>query len=201
MKAARVALGAGMALAMMGTAYPQAQDEKGHEAIRSLKALYERAVNEGKLELIEPHLDAAFTGVMLTGEEVHGFAGLKAYWEKIWQLIGKGGKYTTELNAERSWIQGDVAVARGTAQEYLVAASGNEYRISPYWTAVLVRRDGHWKLLRVQGTMDPVGNPFVKVMVSESVRWTGIIVGILALGAGLAAGFFLGRRRVRAATA
>lgn len=201
MKAARMTLAAGLALAMLGASGPQAQDEKEHEALRAMKAVYEKAVNEGKLELLEPLLDADFTGVMLTGEEVAGFAGLKAYWEKLWKMIGQGGKYTTTLDPERSWIQGDVAVARGTAQEHVVAASGNEYRFTPHWTAVLVRREGKWKVLRVQGTMDPVGNPFVQAIVSGSARWTGIIVGILALGAGGTAGFFLGRRRARSASA
>lgn len=199
MKASRVALAALTAVAVMGASGPQAQDEKEHDALRAFKGLYEKAVNEGKLEILEPHLDPGFTGVMLTGEEVTGFAGLKAYWEKLWKMIGQGGKYTTALSPERSWIQGDVAVARGTAQEHVVAASGNEYKFSPHWTAVLVRREGNWKVLRVQGSMDPVGNPFVKVIAGEAAKWTGIIVGILALAAGGVAGFYLGRRKARAA--
>ena len=175
----------------------RADEEADHEALRGLKATYERALNEDKLELLKPHLAEGFTGVMMTSEPVAGFEALQAYWVKMKAMIGAGGKYTTTLSPERSWIQGDVAVARGTAEERILAGSGREYRIETQWTALCVKRDGRWQILRAHGSMDPLGNEFVKTGLREIALASG--GGMFVIGA-LAGGFlvFLILRRRRA---
>lgn len=169
--------------------------EKDVEAIKALGTLYEKAINEGKLELLEPHLDKEFTGVMITNEEISDFNGLKAYWKKLWEMIGEGGQYKTTLKPEHRWICGDIAISRGTTEDYVLAASGNEYRFSSSFTAVLIKREGQWRIMRIQGSVDPLGNPFVKVIVGEAAQKAGIVAGVVALIVGIIAGFLLGRRK------
>jgi ketosteroid isomerase-like protein len=176
----------------------RADEEQDHEALRQLRAVYEQAVNENRLELLAPHLDASFTGVMLTGDQVSGFDGLKAYWAKIRDLMGPGGRYTVKLNPDLSLLFGDVALAKGTTEDVVVTDAG-EYRFSGHWTAVLQRKDGAWKVVRAQGSMDPIGNPFVKKGMSR-VGLVGGGAGIVLGGlAGVFAGMALGRRRAAAA--
>ena len=165
-----------------------ADEEADHEALRALKAVYEQAVNEDRLELLKPHLAEGFTGVMATAEPVAGYVGLEAYWRKVKAMIGAGGRYRTTLEADRSWIRGDIAVAKGTAREEILAGSGRTYRVTEPWTVVCVREGGAWKILRAHSGMDPLENEFVKA----ELRGIALASGGLMLAIGLAAGGFAG---------
>ena len=83
-------------------------------------------------------------------------------------------------------ILGDVALARGTTADVVKTSNGQEYRFSALWTATLQKEGGNWKIRTIQGTMDPIGNPFVRefgkrlvVRVSSAVGAATLIVGAL----------------------
>jgi ketosteroid isomerase-like protein len=177
----------------------RADDEADHEALRKIRRVYEQAVAEDKVELLVPYLDPQFTAVMLTGELVVGADGMRAYWRKIKDLMGPGGRYTVTVEPDLSTLMGDVALAKGTTSDVVVTDQG-EYRFKSQWTGVCRRVDGQWKVLRIQGSMDPVGNPFVKKALSRSAAWSG--GGGLGIGSvvGLAAGVLLRRRGSKTAS-
>ncbi len=66
-------------LFLLLTALPAFSQEADKQALRDLKAIYERAIAEKDLELIKPHLAADFTAVMITADEVKDYDGIKAY--------------------------------------------------------------------------------------------------------------------------
>jgi hypothetical protein len=168
-------------------AISQNADQAEHDALRALVPLYEQAANQGKLDVLKPCLDAEFSGVMVTGEEVTSFASLEAYWAKIKGLLGEGGSYRVKVNvADTAILSGDLAVAHGTTED-VVNTRGRVYRFESRWTAVCRKRDGQWKLLRIQASMDPVANPFVL----SAVRATSILFGLIAGIAGLVVGWIL----------
>jgi ketosteroid isomerase-like protein len=173
-----------------------AGDETDHDALRALVPMYERAANEGKPELLKPYLDADFSGVMVTGEEVDGSASLEAYWEKIQKLMGDGGKYHVKVNvATRSILSGDLAVAHGTTTDEVITSRGKEYRFEGRWTAVCRKQNGQWKVLRVHGSMDPIFNPFVGAAVRASSISAGSVTGIVCLVIGWLLHVLWSRRR------
>ena len=198
MKKKTLALAFGIAL-LTGAGVAAADDAADHDALRKLKRAYEEAVAQDRVDALVPHLDKQFSGIMLTGEQVVGEEGIRAYWKKIKDLMGPGGKYTVSVEPEDlSMLFGDIAVAKGTTTDVVTTDRG-EYRFTSHWTAVCRRVDGEWKILRVQGSMDPVANPFVKKLVTTSAVWSGGGGGGLGLAAGLAGGVLLGRRRKAAA--
>jgi ketosteroid isomerase-like protein len=178
--------------ASLGSA--RADDEADHEALRKLRAVYEQAVKEDRVDLLAPHLDPEFTGVMLTGERVVGLDGMRAYWQKVKDLMGPGGRYTVTVEPDLSTLLGDVALAKGATSDVVVTDRG-EYRFKSQWTAVCRRVGGEWKILRVQGSMDPVGNPFVKKFLAASALWSGGGGAGVGLALGLVSGILIGRRR------
>lgn len=162
-----------------------AETEADHEALRNLKTLYERAAAEGKPDALKPFLAEKFTGVMVTGDEVSSFDSLDAYFKKIKDLLGDGGKYSVTVKpAEKARFFGDVAIAYGSTDDVATTGSGREYKFTSSWTAVCVKEGGQWKILRVQGSMDPVANVFVKDAISGAGWLAGIggAVGGLVLG-------------------
>lgn len=173
------------------------QEEADHEALRRLRATYEQAIREGRVDLLQPHLHSDFHGVMVTGRAVNSFAELQQYWRDIKELIGEGGSYATTLNPERSVIVGDIAMARGTTDDVVRTGDGDEFRFSTQWGATLQREGSDWKIRYVQGSMDPIANPFVREFTQRALLRTGggaLLAGIIV---GIAFGWIWHKRRVR----
>src|SRR5689334_7978173 len=76
----------------------RADEEADHAALRSLVHEYESTIQKGDPSLLRPYPAEDFSGVMVTGEEVHNFESLDAYWNKIQALLGKVGKYSVKVN-------------------------------------------------------------------------------------------------------
>ena len=178
---------------------PSPQEEADHESLRALKGIYEQAVRENRIDLLQPHLHGEFHGVMVTGRAVNSFADLQQYWRDIKNLIGEGGTYTTTLNPERSVILEDIALARGTTDDVVKTDDGTEFRFATLWTATLQREGRAWKIRYVQGTMDPVGNPFVREFGRRAVVRTAAGALLAGLIVGIAFGLIWQRRRMRRA--
>jgi hypothetical protein len=172
-----------------------ADEAADHAALRELKTLYERAVNENRLDLLAPHIGTPFHGVMITSKSVSTLEDMKGYWASMQRLMGPGGTYRVTLDPARSVILGDLALARGTTSDVVTTDEGRVYRFGTNWTATLQRQDGVWKIVQVQGSMDPVGNAFVRSFIRESLMKYGAVIALLALVLGLAIGFTVGRRR------
>jgi hypothetical protein len=173
------------------------QEEADHEALRRLKAIYEQAIREDRIDLLQPHLHPDFHGVMVTGRAVNSFADLQQYWRDIRGLIGEGGSYTTTLNPERSVIAGDIALARGTTDDFVTTGEGAEFKFSTLWGTTLQRESGTWKIRYVQGTMDPITNPFVREFTRRALLRTGGTALLAGLIVGIAFGWIWNRRRAR----
>lgn len=173
----------------------QADEEADHQALRELRALYERALNEDKLDLLAPHIGQPFYGVMITSKRVSNLEEMKAYWADMKRLMGSGGTYQVKVNPERSAILGDIAMARGTTSD-VVTSHGQTFRFGTSWTAVLHRQNGVWKIVQVQGTMDPVNNAFVAKFRRNAILLYGGGMALAALVLGWLLGARLARRKV-----
>jgi len=143
-------------------------------------------VRNNRIDALAPYFHSDFHGVMVTGRAVNSVADVQQYWRDIRGLIGEGGTYTTTVNPERSVLLGDLALARGTTDDVVRTNDGREYRFATLWTATLQKEGGNWKIRTIQGTMDPVGNPFVRefgkrlvVRVSSAVGAASLIFGAL----------------------
>ena len=180
---------------------PNAAEEADHESLRQLRAVYEKAIRDDRIETLGPYLASDFHGVMLTGRVVKSLDDLKHYWADIKALIGEGGTYTTTLDPERSILLGDVALARGTTSDVVVTNRRQEFRFVSYWTATLRKENGVWKIRQVQGSIDPVGNPFVREFTRRAVTLgAAVAAGVgFVLGGGVAV-FFVRRRASRQRT-
>ena len=174
----------------------QAADEADRAALRAIKAVYEDACKTGDPNKLAPHLSANATGVMVTGEEVVGLDGIKTYWTKIQSLMGPGGVYTTAITVDNTEFFGDTSVSRGTTDDLVRLASGNELKFNSRWTAVCRKENGAWKIYRMQASLDPIQNVFI----AGRIAGAKLTYGIGGLVTGLALGFIILKRRRSAAS-
>jgi ketosteroid isomerase-like protein len=170
-------------------------EEAEHQALRNIKVMYERAVNEDRLDLLKPYFATPFYGVMLTSKRVSTLDEMKQYWNEMKQLMGPGGMYHVTVIPERSVLMGDFALARGVTQDVVRMSDGKMLPFGTNWTAVLHKEGGTWKVLQVQGSMDPIHNPFVMNAIRVVAIRIAVIIGIIALILGLLVGWLIGRRR------
>lgn len=200
----RTTLAIALATAMLGSAGARA-DDADHEALRALREVYERAVNENNVELLRPCLDPDFSAVTSTNQVVSGYDAFRASWQEYWGRVpvGEGGpRYTARLQPSVSLVYGDLAVGGGTSNDTIKTADGREYPLVARWTVVFRKQAGTWKILRLHASLDPFGNPFVV----REVRRVALQAAIAALLAGVLLGW-LGRwawdrrRRVSSARA
>ncbi len=160
------------------------------EALRELKATYEKAIAEGDLSIIEPHLAEDFTAVMITADEVSDYDGIKAYWKKVKEFIGKDGTYTVSIEPDDTIFEGNIAIAKGTAKEHVVRG-GKAIDLISKWTAIARKEGNSWKLVRIQASVDPVNNPIVTALGKTKLWITGGAAAVI----GLLIGWLIGKRK------
>jgi ketosteroid isomerase-like protein len=177
-------------LFLLLTVLPAFSQEADKQALRDLKATYERAVAEKDLDLIKPHLADDFTAVMLTGDEVKDYDGIKAYWAKVEEFIGKDGTYTVSVEPDDTIFDGNIAIAKGIAKEHVVRG-GKNIDLTSKWTAIARKEGETWKLVRIQASIDPVNNPIITAL-NKGKLW---LTGALAAVSGLILGWLFGRRK------
>lgn len=170
-------------------AAPSAAEEAEWVKIRNIKAIYEDAVNSNQLEKLQPYIAKNFHGVMVNGREARSYDDLVKIVADLRALIGAGGSYHVKISYEPGTMFGNVAVANGAAEESIVTGSGKRFDPTSTWLVNLIKEDGDWKLYRVQATMDPVNNVFVR----DTVKYTGIFFG----GGGVLVGALIGSLAIR----
>jgi ketosteroid isomerase-like protein len=168
------------------TAASLPDEESLHQELRGMKKIYEDAVNSGDLKTLAPVFGPQTSGVVATNEEFHTLDEMQQIFDRFKSTLGPGYTYRVTLNPERSLIYGDIAVCRGTSDEYVKSGNGHEFNLTTRWTAVLRRENGQWHLLRSQVSMDPFHNPVteyffasVKKIYGGGGLAIGLVVGIL----------------------
>ncbi len=169
---------------------PGLATEQDKDALRNLKAIYEKAISTRDLSLLKPHLAADFTAVMITADEVKGYEGILSYWKKVEDFLGKEGTYQVTIDPDDTIFEGNIAIAKGRAKEHAVR-SGKVLDFTSPWTAIARKEGEVWKIVRIQASIDPVGNPIIAALQGYKL-W---LIGLAALVGGVIVGRFLPRRK------
>ncbi len=169
---------------------PAFANEEDKQALRNLRDVYEKAIASRDLAALKPHLAADFTAVMITAEEIKGYDGTLEYWKKVEGFIGKDGTYQVKVDPDDTIFEGNIAIAKGRANEHAVRG-GTTLDFVSQWTAIARKEGGVWKLVRIQASIDPVGNPIITALQGYK-QW---FIGLGALVGGLVIGRLLPRKR------
>jgi ketosteroid isomerase-like protein len=178
-------------LVLLALCLPSFSSEEDKEALRNLRGIYEQAIVARDFSALKPHLASDFTAVMITADEVKGYDGILAYWKKVEGFLGEKGTYKVTIEPDDTTFEGNLALAKGRALEQ-VTRSGKAFVFTTQWTAIARKEGGAWKLVRLQATIDPVGNPIV-ASIQRMKLWT---IGVVMLLGGFVIGRLLPRRKV-----
>lgn len=175
---------------LLALCLPVLAAEEDKVALRNLKSIYEKAIASRDLATLKPHLAADFTAVMITADEVKGYGGILDYWKKVEDFLGKDGTYQVTIDPDDTIFEGNIAIAKGRANEHAVR-NGKTLDFVSQWTAIARKEGGEWKLVRIQASIDPVGNPIIKALQGYK-EW---FIGVAALVGGLLIGRLIPRKK------
>lgn len=164
--------------------------EADKQALRTLGASYEKAINSGDLSSLAPSLTSTASAVFLTNDEVKGLPAMQAFFNDIKKRLGPGSSYSIKLVPDDTQFFGDIALAHGSTEESVTMA-GKILNYTTRWTAVLRKLEGTWKAERLHVSLNPIDNPIIAAR-TVGQSW---LVGAVASVSGIVLGFLLARLR------
>lgn len=176
----------------------QEPDHEIHEALRKVLTDVTAAINSGQYDKMLPYLTENVEATSITQETMTGRAQIEKYFREWFGPQAYMKRMTMKLEADKltdlapdkSW-----GLVRGKALEHYEANDGDVFDFVTRWTAVMVRdSDGQWRLRAIHFGTNNLDNP-VLTKVRNTLLRNGIIAAIVCLVLGIAAGWWLGRRR------
>lgn len=183
---------------LVGGARAQEPDHEIHEALRKVLIDVTAAINSGQYDKMLPYLTENVEATSITQETMTGRAQIAKYFREWFGPQAYMKRMTMKLEADKltdlapdkSW-----GLVRGKALEHYEANDGDVFDFVTRWTAVMVRdSDGQWRLRAIHFGTNNLDNP-VLTKVKTTLLRNGIIAALACLALGLAAGWWLGRRR------
>ncbi len=183
-------------------ATPQVDTEEhpAHAELRLLRQHMEDAMNAQDVKsLLEGVTDDVVFSTM-NGDVVKGKAGIQAYFDKMMKGPNPRVKaIKTHFEADELTHlyspTGDprdarFGVAYGHSNDEYTLADGTQIKVTPQWSAALIRDEQSWKIANFHYSVNMFDNP-----VLSALKGKFALVGGAGLLLGLLIGFFLGRRR------
>jgi ketosteroid isomerase-like protein len=169
-----------------------------HTELRAVKDRLVQAINTKNVAALMADVtpDIAFTAI--NNDTVVGIDKVKAYYDK---MLSGSSRFLNDfsMSAEaddlaRLYANNTMAVSTGRADLMLDLRGGSamKYTLPVRWTATLSRTNGPWKLAAIHFSADLSDNPYLTAL-STFWKWVAAGTGL----AGLAIGYFVGRRRRR----
>lgn len=143
--------------------HAQTDRQDDHNALRTIKAAYEDALNNGNFAALTPYLAGDLSAVMATGEKVASPAEFRAYFAKMKTLmkIGSGGAYSVKVEPFATDFTGSgSAVSFGTTTESLQLPGGRPREYRSYWVVTARKEGAQWKLAGGRMVVDPHNHTF-----------------------------------------
>jgi ketosteroid isomerase-like protein len=174
---------------------PPSNDEATHNELRALRDGFLDAMNKGDVERELTYLHPNVVVTWHNAEVSRGRDGVRAYLDRMLKGPDKVVEsFSADLNVdELTILYGNTGLSFGSAVEHFKMAKGGNLDLPARWSATLVKEGDKWLIASLHMSDNLFDNPLL-AMARRTVYWAGGI----ALLMGLAAGFFLGRRRKRA---
>ena len=167
-------------------------NEAERKLLKSILTDFETSLNEKDLSKMLSHLDDQAVMAFMTTETAVGKDAIVAFYDKMFKgpnapLLDQKTKASIDGEAI---FHGNTIVASGRTQDVFTLKNGTVYDFDTRWVATVVKKNGNWKVVSVDFSVDPFNNVVLDEV--QAKVWT---YSIAALIAGLLIAFFAGRMR------
>jgi ketosteroid isomerase-like protein len=194
---------AALIVALLFMSAASAQDaapsvESIHMELRAMKDRAAQAVNKKDIDALIKEVSPAIRFTAMNNEIVRGQDELRAYYAKMME----GASRIVEdmsINGEPDDLAllfsgNKMAIATGTSEAFFKIKGGLTFTAPLRWTATMEDTGGKWTIAAIQFSANMFDNPLLSAA-SSFWKWVAAACAV----AGLALGFLIGRRRVKAA--
>lgn len=157
------------------------EPEKEREKLRAVQAVFEQAVKENNIGVMEQYVDENFSFVSFTDKSFDNFAAFQKQWNITREQMVGNGRFETQLNPDETIFVDDLAICKGNAQNFMVNKKKQEFNFTSHWTVILRRHGDEWRVLRAHNSLDPFASPMLKSAVKQLLIKS--LLGAFALGA------------------
>ena len=191
-------------LVLLGAAVAPAQDADqvaDHQALRQLKTDVVTAINARNFGAIDQLMHKPFLSTVITQDSFNEAGTLITWFESLFKRnFLRLTKVQMDADADElaQIYTGTFAVARGSTKERYELADGRGFDMQGRWTATAIKQSGQWRVLAVHTGTNFLDNPVMNAIERNALYFAGAgaLVGVIV---GILCGFFIGRRRARAA--
>jgi ketosteroid isomerase-like protein len=164
-----------------------------HDLLRQMKDQFVKAYNDRDIDGMLSVLDPRISFTAMNGEAVYGHEGVRGYHERLTTGPDASVKGTaiTAVEADDLTVihDGHFGVSAGWADSSYQLKGGLNFATRIRWSCTMVKKDGAWKVVSMHTSSNIFDNPVLRM-----TRKAAAAKAVVATLAGLAAGFFLGRR-------
>ena len=169
-------------------------DEDDHSAdreqLKQILSSIEESLNTLQLDKLLSHFDDQAVLSFMTTEVANGKDGILDYYDKMFNLPDSPLKsYHTKATLDgHAQFHGDTSVASGRTQDSFELADGRQYQFNTRWLATAVKKQGQWKVVALDFSVDPFDN-----VILDEIGLQMFNYALLAFFAGLAIMFVITR--------
>lgn len=161
------------------------------EQLKEILFSIEESLNTLDMDSLLSHFDEQAVVSYMTTEVSVGKEGIIAYYEKMFNLPDAPlAGYQTEVSLDGpANFHGDTMVASGRTQDAFELSDGNHYTFDTRWLATAMKKEGQWKVVALDFSVDPFDNVVLDNMSKKLVNYT-----LLAFLAGLVIMYIVSRQ-------
>lgn len=184
------------------TPTPEVEAEEEHPAHAELRLLRQHMEDGMNAQDIDSVLEGVTDDVVfstMNGDVVKGKAGIRSYFDKMMKGPDRRVKsvkthfevdeLTILYSGSEDSTEPRFGVAYGHSNDEYTLADGTHIKVTPRWSAALVRDSQSWKIANFHYSVNMFDNP-----VLTTLKGTLAKVGGVGLVLGLLLGFLIGRR-------
>lgn len=153
------------------TAEAQFDPDQERSVLRQTLSDIEQALNDKQIEPVLDLLEDDAVVIFLNGHVARGPDGVRAYFEDIFsggQAVLKDYQTSADVGAPARFFN-DIAVADGSTEDTFYFIDGSKMIVTTYWSAVLNRSDGSWKVVNLHFSSNLFDNPLMAALEQKMI--------------------------------
>lgn len=158
-------------------------------AINSLRTELVDSFNKGDLDRLLSHLSPDVVITWQNGEVCRGPEQVRAYYNKMMTGPDKVvASVKSDPQVTDRHIYGDWAVSYGVMNDHFTLTDGSDLPMNSKFTATIARSGDAWKITSFHLSVNAFNNAILNLAMQKTATWAAIIVGVVALIAGIVIG-------------
>jgi len=177
-----------LTLPLVLTMSVQAADSERKEDREQLKKILfsiEGSLNKQDMDALLEHFDERAVVSFMTTEVAEGKSGILDYYQKMFNDPDAPlSSYNTKATLDGPAVfHGDTMTASGRTNDTFGLSDGSQYTFDTRWIVTAVKKEGQWKVVALDFSVNPFANAVLEELGERLVRYVALafIAGLILM--------------------